>query len=701
MTHDADTLTALDPAAARLWNEDEQRWTQLTFVEDDPLHFDLDAWIDVLERTDSTAICLSAGGYMAFYPTRIPLHYASRHLGERDLFGEVVAAAKQRGLAVMARIDPHAVHEDVREAHPEWIARNEDGSLRRHWAFPEAWVTCAYGAYNWEFMTDVAREIVSEYDVDAIFANRWQGHGPGYTDEAQALFRAATGRALPTSADPADGEAWRAYTSWRRNRLSALVSHWDDAVRAVDPNVRFVPNLGSFAASELDAEVVRRHVPFFLVDHQARNEDEKQWAAGRDAKRTRALYPHKRTGLITSVGPEQHGYRWKDSVNASAETVSWIVDGFVQGAFPWFTKFAGRIHDPRWVPAVERAFGLHRTAAPFLSGARPAARTLVWETAGLAPGRERHAADGAAQALVELRVPFEFVGDRGTGPVGEEDAAVVLLPETSRITADAAARLRAFVEGGGILAVTGAGPTIDGGTRLVTELAGIEVAQWRDGIVRNNYIERQVVTGGPLDETTRIVGGTRLATITVPDGARVTWRFTPDHPDLPMEEVYPRSAAHDPAVAEVPVGRGLVRIVAFNLAELYDEVLMDDHLALFADLLAENGRPPAAVVLQGAGLVDAAAWRHPEGYTFAFANLTSVMAMKGQQREVTPLTDLRAMVDLERVGADAVAAAQAGLLRVLGLRDDRVVTLDAVTDAGSLVVDLPAVKELGLLRLEW
>lgn len=701
MTFDTSTSTAVRPTAARLWHDDEQRWTQLTFVEDDPLHFDLEAWIDVMERTRSTAICLSAGGYMAFYPTRIPLHYASRHLGDRDLFGEVVEVAKQRGLAVMARIDPHAVHADVREAHPEWIAREETGELRQHWAFPEAYVTCAYGAYNWDFMTDVAREIVSEYDIDAVFANRWQGHGPGYTAEAQALFRAAAGRDLPTSADPADGPAWRAYHAWRRSRLSALVSHWDDAVREVDPSVRFVPNLGSFAASELDAEVVRRHVPFFLVDHQARGEGEKQWAAGRDAKRTRALYPSKRTGLITSVGPEQHGYRWKDSVNASAETVSWIVDGFVQGAFPWFTKFAGRIHDPRWVPAVERAFALHRTAAPFLSGARPAARTLVWETVGLGAGRERQAADGAAQALVELRIPFEMVSERAIDVLERDDTAVVLLPEVARVSADTAARLRTFVEAGGALVLTGSGPTIDGGERLVTSLAGIEVENWLDGVVRNNYIERQVATGGRLDATSRIVGGTRLARVRVPDRARVTWRFTPDHPDLPMEEVYPRSAAQDPAVVEVPVGRGAVRMAAFNLSELYGEVLLDDHLALFSDLVAEAGRTPSAVSLEGSGLVDTAAWRHPQGYTFAFANLTSVMAMLGQQREVTPLRGLRATVDLVKIDQGARVAAGDGSLSVQGIRDDAVTPLHWTTDGDTLVVDLPVVRELGLLRLEW
>ena len=40
----------------------------------------------------------------------------------------------------------------------------------RHWSFPDAWLTCPFTAYYDEVITDIAREIVENYDVDAIFA---------------------------------------------------------------------------------------------------------------------------------------------------------------------------------------------------------------------------------------------------------------------------------------------------------------------------------------------------------------------------------------------------------------------------------------------------------------------------------------------------------------------------------------------------
>ena len=41
------------------------------------------------------------------------------------------------------------------------------------------------------------KEIVRDYDIDAIFANRWQGHGVCYCDACTDRFREATGHELP------------------------------------------------------------------------------------------------------------------------------------------------------------------------------------------------------------------------------------------------------------------------------------------------------------------------------------------------------------------------------------------------------------------------------------------------------------------------------------------------------------------------
>jgi hypothetical protein len=98
------------------------RWGQLTLVEDDPGKFDPGFWLDYFKRTRCDAACLSAGGCVAYYPTEVPFHHRSAWLGDRDVFGDLVAGCRKLGIVVIARTDPHATYDDVREAHPEWIA---------------------------------------------------------------------------------------------------------------------------------------------------------------------------------------------------------------------------------------------------------------------------------------------------------------------------------------------------------------------------------------------------------------------------------------------------------------------------------------------------------------------------------------------------------------------------------------------------
>src|ERR1700754_2814611 len=437
------------------WHRTATRWTQLTLTENYPVEFDPQFWIDVMRRSRSNAACISAGGYMAFYPTRIPFHYRSRCLGDSDPFGTLVEGARSLDMHVMARVDPHAVHTDAMEAHPEWVALTEDGEPREHWAFPGAWVTCPFGPYNREFITEVARELVREYDIDAVFANRWQGHGVSYSEHARRAFRDATGYDLPTSAQEADDPAWRAYRVWRRQQLSELVALWDPAVKDIRPHARFIPNLGSLPLRDLDRDLIERNYPFFVLDRQGREGIEPPWAAGRNAKRSRGIFRDRPVGLITSVGSEHPGYRWKDSVASPAETQTWIVDGFAQGAFPWFTKFNGTVPDDRWVAPVVDAFSLHATVEPVLSRMRVAADVALFDAAEAVHAQARDGSrtysheDGFYHALVEARIPFEFISDTSFTVDQLGRFKVLVLANARRMSDEQCAVVADYVRGGG------------------------------------------------------------------------------------------------------------------------------------------------------------------------------------------------------------------------------------------------------------
>src|SRR5688500_10790214 len=64
------------------------------------------------------------GGIAAYYPTKVPFHYASPHMpAGRDLFGEVLREAHARKIRVVGRFDLSKTRKEVFDAHPEWFFR--------------------------------------------------------------------------------------------------------------------------------------------------------------------------------------------------------------------------------------------------------------------------------------------------------------------------------------------------------------------------------------------------------------------------------------------------------------------------------------------------------------------------------------------------------------------------------------------------
>src|SRR6266567_2443209 len=104
----------LQVAAAPPWYATMRRCGQLNFNERDPLTLDVAAWIDYWASLRVNALLVNGGGIMAFYPTEVPYHHRSAFLGTRDLFGEMAAAARTRGIRVVARMDCNYSWEEAR-----------------------------------------------------------------------------------------------------------------------------------------------------------------------------------------------------------------------------------------------------------------------------------------------------------------------------------------------------------------------------------------------------------------------------------------------------------------------------------------------------------------------------------------------------------------------------------------------------------
>jgi hypothetical protein len=636
------------------WCDRPMRWAQLTLVENDPGRFDPQFWLDYFARVHADAACLSAGGIVAYYPTHIPLHHRSAWLGDADPFGTLVAGCRRLGMHVIARTDPHAVRDEVRRAHPDWIAVDASGEPRRHWANPDLWVTCALGPYNFEFMTAVHREIVSRYPVDAIFANRWAGHGQCWCEHCRASFRAAAGLELPTSPDPKD-RARREYILWNRARLTELWRHWDTSIRAINAEACFIPN------GPPDLRTAGELAPIQFSDHQARRGLTPPWSNARRAKEYRSVMGRRPVGGIFSVGLEEP-WRWKDSVQSDTEIRIWVAEGTAAGMRPWFTKFSGVLYDRRWLSTVERIYEWHHRHEPYLRNERSLARVAMLvseQTAtfhGGAPHQERHRdhASGMYHALVEARLPFDMVHEAFLTPERIDRYRVIVLANAAALSDAQCAALASYVERGGRIVATFETSLYDewGGRRAdfgLADLFGVSVTGDPEGPMQNSYLSldadpdtgrRHPVLDG-LDEAPRIINGVWRLRVTPRASFPSPVTLIPSYPDLPMEDVYPRVARTDTRELYLrEVGAGRVVYVPWDIDRTFYEVLNADHGRLLANAVtwAADEEPPVRVA--GRGILDVAVWRQRSSLTVHLVNLTNPMMMKGPFRELFPIGPL-------------------------------------------------------------
>ena len=631
------------------------RWMQLTLVEDDPAHFDLSFWLDYFKRTRSDGVCLSGGGCVAYYPTHVPFHHRSAWLGNRDVLGELITGCRELGMTVLVRTDPHATYDDAKAAHPDWIAVDAEGKPRRHWSSPEMWVTCAYGPYNFEFMTAVHKEIMELYRVDGLFHNRWDGNGVCYCRHCIENFKAATGFDLPHSASVQDPSR-RAWFLWRQQRLMSLIDLWDSTIRGINPESAIIPNGGGQVSNSLNALEISRRVPMLVADRQGRSGLSVPWFIGKVAKENRAVMGNKPIIGLFGVGLEEK-YRWKDSVTSNAEIRIWTLDAIANGMRPWCSKFSATLHDERWLNGVEDIYLWTEKNQHYLTHQQPLARLgLVYSQQTMWYYGNEHAAAkvedyalGWYQALVESRIPFEMVHDHLLDPARLAQFKTLILPNIAALSDAQCGQLRAFVASGGSLIATHETSLYDelGNRRKnfgLADVFGVDWAGKSEGPMLNSYIrlEHEALPHHPLfaglEDAPRIINGvSRLEVKPREIFAEAPFTLIPSYPDLPMEKVYPRTPRTDISCLYLRKPAGRVAYFPFDIDRTFWEVLSGDHLKLLRNTVLWANDEAPAVEVEGPGLLDVTAWRNPGSITVHLVNLTNPMAMKGPYRDFFPI----------------------------------------------------------------
>ena len=147
----------------------------------------------------------------------------AEHLGDRDLFGEIVGAAREEGMAVLARMDSNRALPAFYQAHPDWFTVDPEGQPS---VTQGRYQACVNSPYYREYLPGVLREIIDLYHPEGFTDNSWTGMGRDWICHCPyctAKFAREVGLDLPTRVDWAD----EAYRRWIRWSYACRVEIWE------------------------------------------------------------------------------------------------------------------------------------------------------------------------------------------------------------------------------------------------------------------------------------------------------------------------------------------------------------------------------------------------------------------------------------------------------------------------------------------
>lgn len=688
----------------RPWYRRTLRWGQTNLTELDPVRYDAAWWREYWRRTRVQGVIVNAGGIVAYYPSAHPLHYRAAHLGDRDLYGDIAAAAHEDGLVVLARMDSNRADEVFYREHPDWFCVDADGVPYR--AGPR-YVACINGPYYREYLPTVLREIIERSHPEGITDNSWSGlprRHICYCPSCRTQFPAVTGHRLPDRADW-DDPAFRAWIEWSyQQRLTLWDLNNEVTKSAGGPHCLWIGMNGGEPIGQArafrDYREICRRTPIIMLDSQAR-----RGRPGFEANGDSAKLIHGMVGW-DAVIPESTAMYDADTPTfrvgskPEAEARVWAVEGFAGGLAPWWHHIGAYHEDRRQYRTTVPLFDWHARHEEWLVDREPVADVgVVWSQRSIDfYGRDDPVArcgqpyDGYVNALIRARIPYLPVHVDDVARKAERFATLVL-PNIGALSDEQAAALRAYVERGGGLVVTGETGRFDewGDPRAdfaLADLMGVHAtgshhgderpaeASW-ETYDRHTYLrlqpELRAGVEGPrvgfeptpdgtrhpvLDgftETDLIGFGGRLEVVRVDSHAEVPLRWVPPFPIYPPETSWmrhPNSGLPGLVLTEHP-GAGRVAYLAADLDRCHARHHHPDHTRLLTNLVRWTGRDAAPLTVEGPGAIDCHLYRSARGpYVLHLVNLGH-SPWPGPLAELVPVGPLRVAIGVSSDSTDA------------------------------------------------
>jgi hypothetical protein len=671
----------------RGWLQTTTRWGQVNLNESDVTTFDPAFWMDFWKRSAIQGVTLNAGGVVAYYPTKVAHHRRAAHVDNRDVFGEMVEAAKSIGLRVLGRLDLSVGTAELHAAHPDWFQTNLNGEpLTRanthNTPFdptraaalalgPRYYRICPTGPYGAEFAAPIVEEILASYDIDGFFANGWPLIGQGIPSPATVCHcphcrtawgvRHGDGADLPhTVGDP----RWRSYVDMLQGAVEDGQSLLASRTAALKPGATFLPVVFPVPATGLRWRHWSEVIDAVCADAQTRRTlgspttgPAAMWEPGLQAEMLRSVAGDK--PIIRFCGTYSNPPLMRQSAKPPLETRLLMAQSLAHGERPKWHTVGGHSYDRRWMDPVAEYGNWTADHEPELRNVTSIADVAIlwsqqsswseqWDDPDTrpAPIPVADAMTGWYAALLVARIPAEIIHEDHL-EARLHHYRVLIIPSGTALTNDAIDAIRAFHRAGGaVIGCCGASLCDESGVpREDLGLADVFATQPISTITGphpHSYLRlhsehsRHPVLAG-FEETDIVAGGRWMTkTAATTDAASLT-TWIPDYPVIPTNEVVMGEARKDVATVIVRSTHARSAYLAMDLDAEYRRTESPDHRRLLANITRWAIGSSPSIEVDGAGVLDVRIWRQRSSMTVHLVNLDTPQLSGGPVADLRPL----------------------------------------------------------------
>ena len=649
-----------------LWFENLRLCAQHNLNEYDCESLDIPWWSDYWAGLKLDVIILTAGGFIATYPTDIPHHHRSQFLQNRDFFGEYAGALKKKGIRVVARIETNWAHQDVLESRPAWFERDIEGEPVYNSETPWAYSVCMYSDYHTAQVPAIMRELSARYDVDGFFTNSWPPSG------APSICYCEHCRA--SAAQPLKQRFIR-----QQNRILKIVSLLTEVAREGRADRVYNVNIGGGIRASQSLYQLGKQASWITADHQGRTGNIPIWDV---TQQGRVSYAIMKTKPVTNVVGSKSG-PWRHSAKTPLELEMWLAGCVASGMVPWFVWLGGVVHDKRCLETGERFYrwiahhrerfnnvdsitnlgvvlsqknnALYRMPPPLQFGYGSKSTHEVREKSNPIDYLQ-----GVYYALIRARIPFDFVHEEDLSAESLAKYSVLILPNVALLSDGQCQQIRDFATSGGSVLATFETSLYDewGKTRDdfgLSDLFGLKKRKdaQREGGIFYCKIVRPHEAFGEFGQTTRLPGGEyRVPLEPVEDPVLLN---VPPYPQGIPEMVYAHNRSELPYPEDIGEEPGLVLRESGSSRRAYfsgdigrciwrygNTDLRDLFVNVTRWLL--RGRWPVSI--EGEGVVEHFAWKTTAGYAVHILNYTNPHMTRSDMDAVIPIGSQKIRIEL-------------------------------------------------------